>query len=35
MVIHDHMEHCITAAIEEGDKTAMEKLNKALDQFLK
>ncbi len=35
MVLHDHMEHCIATAIAEGDTVAIEKFNKALDQFLK
>ena len=35
IILKDHMEHCIIDAINEGDKQAIEKLNNAIEQFLK
>ena len=35
IILKDHIEHCIVEAIQEGDKAAIEELNKAIDQFLK
>lgn len=35
VILKEHMEHCIVDAIEEGDYTAIEELNKAIDQFVK
>lgn len=35
LILSDHMEHCIVDAIEHGDREALDKLNRAIDQFLK
>ena len=35
IILKDHIEHCIVEAIQEGDKDAIEELNKAIDQFMK
>jgi len=35
VILKDHMENCIVDAIESGDKTAFENLNKAIDSFMK
>jgi len=35
LLLSDHMEHCIVDAVENGDHEAIEKLKKAIDQFLK
>lgn len=35
IILKDHMEHCIVDAIKEGDSASIEKLNKAIEQFLK
>jgi DNA-binding FrmR family transcriptional regulator len=35
VILKDHMEHCIVDAVEKGDHEAVEKLNKAIDQFMK
>lgn len=35
VILKDHMENCIVDAIESGDKTAFENLNKAIDNFIK
>jgi DNA-binding FrmR family transcriptional regulator len=35
IILADHMEHCIADAIESGDREALDKFNKAIDQFLK
>ena len=35
IILKDHIEHCIVDAVKEGDKQAIEELNKAIDQFLK
>ena len=35
IILKDHMENCIIDAINEGDKQAIEKLNNAIEQFLK
>lgn len=35
IVLSDHMEHCIVDAIEHGDHDALNKLNDAIDKFLK
>lgn len=34
-ILKDHLEHCIVDAIESDDRSAMEELNHAIDQFLK
>lgn len=35
IVLADHMEHCITDAIESGDREALDKFNDAIAKFLK
>lgn len=35
LLLSDHMEHCVVEAIENGDREALKRLNKAIDQFLK
>ena len=35
IILKDHMEHCIIDAINNGDKQAIENLNKAIEQFIK
>lgn len=35
IILKDHIEHCIVEAIQEGDNSAIEELNKAIDQFMK
>jgi DNA-binding FrmR family transcriptional regulator len=35
VIVKDHMEHCIVAALERQDHEALEDLNKAIEQFMK
>ncbi len=35
VILKDHLEHCIVDAVESGDTTAIENLNKAIDSFMK
>ena len=35
VIVKDHLEHCIVAAIEQHDHTALDDLNKAIEQFMK
>ena len=35
VIVKDHLDHCIVAAIERRDHTALEELNKAIEQFMK
>ena len=35
VILKDHLEHCIVDAVEHHDHTAIEELNKAIEQFLK
>lgn len=34
-LLKEHIEHCIVEAASEGDTEAIEKMNKAIDQFMK
>lgn len=34
-ILKEHMEHCIVEAVREGDRDAVEKMNRAIDQFMK
>ena len=34
-LLKEHLEHCIVEAVEEQDKEAIEKVNKAIDQFIR
>ena len=35
IILKDHIEHCLVDAIEEGDLSAVEELNNAIDRFMK
>jgi CsoR family transcriptional regulator, copper-sensing transcriptional repressor len=35
IILEDHIQNCIVDAIESGDKTSLENLNKAIDRFIK
>jgi DNA-binding FrmR family transcriptional regulator len=35
LILRDHMEHCVAAALQKGDTGALAQLNTALDQFIK
>ncbi len=35
VILQDHIGHCIVDAVESGDATAIENLNKAIDRFIK
>ena len=35
MILQDHIQHCLVDAIESGDQTEIEALNKAIDLFIK
>ncbi len=35
VILKDHLEHCIVDAVEHNDHTAIEELNRAIEQFLK
>lgn len=35
VILKDHMAHCIVDAVETGDQSAIEKLNKAIDGMIK
>ena len=35
VILRDHMEHCFVDAIERGDHTELEELNRAIDQLMK
>ena len=35
VLLQEHIEHCIVEAAAEGDIEAIEKMNKAIDQFMK
>jgi len=34
-LLKEHLEHCIVEAVEEQDEESIEKVNKAIDQFLR
>lgn len=34
VILKDHMEHCIVDAVKQGDSTAIEDLQNAIDKFL-
>ena len=34
VILKDHMEHCIADAVRDGDESAIEELEKAIDQLL-
>jgi len=35
MILKDHMEHCIVEAVRDDDHAAIDRLNKAIDQFIR
>lgn len=35
VILQDHIDHCIIDAVESGDYSAVEELNKAITQFIK
>ena len=35
LLLKEHLQHCIVEALDENDTEAMEKANKAIDQFMK
>lgn len=35
LIINDHLSRCIAAAVEQGDRTSLERFTAALDTFLK
>ena len=35
VILKDHMEHCIVDAVNTGDESAIENLNKAIDHLIK
>ena len=34
-LLKEHMEHCIVEAVQENDQEAIERMNKAIDMFMK
>ncbi|MGN1249662.1 MAG: metal-sensing transcriptional repressor [Candidatus Spyradocola sp.] len=35
VILQDHLEHCIVSAIQQGDSSAVQQLNDAIDRFIK
>ena len=35
LILKEHMEHCIVEAVRENDEAAIEKMNEAIDKFMK
>jgi DNA-binding FrmR family transcriptional regulator len=35
VILKDHLEHCIAEAVQQNDHEAIEKLNRAIDSFIK
>ena len=35
LLLKEHMEHCIVEAVEQNDTASIEKMNKAIDMFMK
>ena len=35
LILKQHMEHCIVEAVRENDRTSIEKMNDAIDRFMK
>lgn len=35
LLLKEHMEHCIVEAVEENDREAIDKMNRAIDMFMK
>ncbi|MBP3040497.1 metal-sensing transcriptional repressor [Bacillaceae bacterium Marseille-Q3522] len=35
LILKDHLEGCVVEAVKEGDETVIEKLNEAIDKFIR
>ena len=35
IILKDHLEHCVVDAVRDEDKEALDRLNRAIDQFIK
>jgi len=35
VILKDHLEHCVADALEARDRTAIDELNRAIEQFVK
>ena len=35
ILLKDHIEHCVKEALDTGDRETLDKLNRAIEQFLK
>ena len=35
LILKQHMEHCIVEAVKENDQTSIDKMNEAIDRFMK
>lgn len=35
LLLKEHMEHCIVEAVQENDREAIDRMNKAIDMFMK
>lgn len=35
LILHDHMQHCIADALENGNRDALDDFSRAIDQFIK
>jgi len=35
LILEDHIKHCVVQAVEKNDSEPLEKLNKAIDKFIK
>lgn len=35
LILKDHIEHCLVDAVEHGDQTSIDHLNRAIEQFIK
>ena len=35
LILKQHMEHCIVEAVRENDQTSIDKMNEAIDRFMK
>ena len=35
ILLKEHMEHCIVEAVQENDQEAIQRMNKAIDMFMK
>ena len=35
VILEDHLKHCMVEAIQEGDESAIDDINKAIEQFMR